>query len=615
MDKNTLIAIVVIFLLVIVFQIIFLRPRLEEQREERVEEVQSQEEELREQEQLEAIERREERERLVVPAEEAPEQTIILETRYHTVQFSTAGASIVSLRLKEYLDQDGKPVELVQFEENDIRPFEIHFDRLRNLPYGDRTTYYVEELDPLTYRFYRDFEDSRGTAFRLSKTYFFQEDDYMFDLEVAVEALDPVEELYLNWDNVSYTLVWGPILGPISVVRNRYNITTQGYYGEGRYHKVLRGAGGCSIRSSESRYVEVSRIADWAGVTNRYFLIGVVPSERDYIYSFDQRTQNKYFFGLSDSYHRGGSFEDRFSIYAGPKDRRILRQYGYRFDTVMSGRILRPLVIFLEWMIRGFYGFTNSYGLSIILMTIVIKIILYPLTRKSFQSMRKMSALQPKITEIREKYKNNAQQMQKETQALYKKEGVNPMGGCLPMILQLPIFYALYTVLSSMIELRNQSFLWIRDLSMPDTVATLSFQVPLLGYRIGEQGFTDINILPFVMTATTLLQSKLTSGDQSNQQAKMMTYLFPIVFFFIFWNMPSGLVLYWTLQNILTIGQQYLIDYRMKKKPAVEIIEPDKKSTAARKPSAGRKPSAKSKAISTRRALPQRRPGSKKKKR
>jgi YidC/Oxa1 family membrane protein insertase len=171
------------------------------------------------------------------------------------------------------------------------------------------------------------------------------------------------------------------------------------------------------------------------------------------------------------------------------------------------------------------------------------------------------------------------------------------MGGCLPMLFQLPIFYALYTVLSSMIELRNQSFLWIRDLTMPDTVATLKFAVPLLGYRVGAQGFTDINVLPFVMTATTLLQSKLTSGSSQQQQAKMMTYLFPIVFFFIFWNMPSGLVLYWTIQNILTIGQQYMIDYRMKKKAALKQQELEKKTRPVRK------------------SLPARRPGSSKKKR
>ena len=234
---------------------------------------------------------------------------------------------------------------------------------------------------------------------------------------------------------------------------------------------------------------------------------------------------------------------------------------------------MKPIVIFLELMIKFFYRFTNNYGVSIILMTMVIKVILHPLTRKSFQSMRRMSALQPKITEIKEKYKNNPQQVNKETQALYKKEKVNPMGGCLPMILQMPIFYALYSLLSGMVELRNESFLWIKDLSLPDTVATVKMAVPLLGYRIAEQGFTDINILPFIMTGTTLLQSKLTTGGQTAQQGKMMTYMFPLMFFFIFWNMPSGLVLYWTIQNILTIGQQYYIDYRLKKKGQTQQVQ------------------------------------------
>jgi YidC/Oxa1 family membrane protein insertase len=597
MDKNTLIAIVVIFLLVMVFQFIFLRPRIEERTEEQAQELIEVEQEVLEEQREEAITHQEEREELIVPAEDAVVRTLFLETEHHSVQLSTEGASLTSIKLKDYLDSDGEPVELVQYDEDDIRPFEVHFDRLRNLPYGDRTTYYVEELTPTTIRFWRDFEDSKGNLFRFSKTYVFQEDDFMFDMQLRVEPLSDYEDLYLNWDNVAYTLAWGPVLGPISVIRNRYNITTQGYYENNRFNKVFRGAGGCSLQRSEAKYSEISKFVTWVGVTNRYFLIGIVPEQKNFIFAFDQRTQGKYFLGVSGAYHRGRGFEDTFHIYAGPKERKLLRSYGYRFDTVMSGRILRPLVIFLEWMIKGFYSFTNSYGLAIILMTIVIKIILYPLTRKSFQSMRKMSSLQPKINEIREKYKNNQQQMNRETQALYKKEGVSPMGGCLPMILQLPIFYALYTVLSSMIELRNQSFLWIRDLTLPDTVATIKVAVPLLGYRIGEQGFTDINILPFVMTATTLLQSKLTSGNSSQQQAKMMTYMFPLVFFFIFWNMPSGLVLYWTIQNILTIGQQYLIDYRMKKKGPMAKPEPEKK------------------AISARRSLPARRPGPSKKKR
>jgi YidC/Oxa1 family membrane protein insertase len=576
MDKNTIIAVVGIFLIVLVFQFFFLRPRLEERSTEVKEEILEEQQEP-EEEATEEISGVETEEKPGEPGEiVAVDKTLIesevvsIETNFYSVKISNEGAAVISFRLKEYLDQNDAPVELVEYDKDDIRPFEAHFDRLRNSPLGDRTLYQVEKISDTAYSFYRDFQDENDRPFRFSKTYVFEENEYMFDLKIKLSSLDE-EDVYLNNDSVAYTMVWGPVLGPISVIKNRYNITTQGYHENGRYRKIMRGAAGCSLRRGESRYMEISRIIDWVGVTNRYFFIGVLPDMKNYIYSFDQRTEGKYFFGISHPYFKGEEVEDIFKIYAGPKQRKLLRQYGNNFEAVMSGRVLKPIVIFLEFMIKAFYSFTKNYGLAIILMTIVIKIILHPLTNKSFQSMRRMSALQPKVTEIRERYKSNPQQMNKEIQALYRKEKINPMGGCLPMILQLPIFYALYTLLSGMVELRNESFLWIKDLSLPDTVATIKASIPLLGYKLGTQGYTDINVLPFVMTGTTLLQSKLTSGDQSAQQGKMMTYLFPIVFFFIFWNMPSGLVLYWTIQNVLTIGQQYYIDYKLKKKKKLNV--------------------------------------------
>lgn len=571
MDKNTLIAIVVIFLMVFLFQFLFLRPQIEKKAQESSTQI------IEEKQKEETVNRSseivaEEEVAVTIPQKEAEEKIIQIETKKYIVKISTRGASIVSLTLKEYVDKDGRPIELVEFEEEDILPFEVHFNRLRNLPFGDKPIYFIKKERENIYTFFRDFRDQNGNPFRFSKTYIFQDNEYIFDVQIKINSISS-NEIYLNNDGVSYTMTWGPVLGPISVIQNRYNITTQGYHESGKFHKVLKGAGGCSLRRSENRYEEVSKIVDWVGITNRYFLVGIIPDSKNYIYAFDQRTEGKFYLGISHPYFKGDAFEDTFKVYAGPKERKLLKKYGNDFESVMSGRILKPIVIFLEWMIKLFHRFTGNYGFAIVLMTITIKGLLHPLTRKSFESMRRMSALQPKINELREKYKNNPQQLNKETAALYRREKINPMGGCLPMLLQLPIFYALYTVLSSMIELRNESFLWIKDLSLPDTVATIKVAVPLLGYRLGSEGFTDINILPFIMTGTTLLQSKLTSGNQSGQQGKMMTYLFPLVFFFIFWNMPSGLVLYWTIQNILTIGQQYYIDYRLKRK----IPEPVKK--------------------------------------
>jgi len=564
MDKNTLIAIVLIFLMVFLFQFLFLRPQLDQKTQE---EATSQVEEQKKEEKTTGVpsEAFDEEIAEAIPEEDAEQKIVQIETKNYIVGISTEGGSIVSLKLKEYVDKDGKPIELVEYEKKDILPFEVHFNRLRNLLSSERTLYLMKKEGDYTYTFYRDFKDENGNPFRFSKTFIFKDDEYIFNVQINLRSLNS-NEVYLNNDGVSYTLTWGPVLGPISVIQNRYNITTQGYHENGKFHKVLRGAGGCSLRRSENRYEEISKIVNWVGITNRYFFIGIVPDTKNYIYSFDQRLEGKFYLGISHPYFKGYEFQDNFTVYAGPKERKLLKKYGKDFESVRSGRILKPIVIFLEWMIKLFHSVTGNYGLAIILMTITIKILLHPLTRKSFESMRRMSALQPKINELRERYKNNPQQLNKETAALYRREKINPMGGCLPMLLQLPIFYGLYSVLSSMIELRNESFLWIKDLSFPDTVATIRVAIPLLGYRLGGQGFTDINILPFVMTGTTLLQSKLTSGNQSGQQAKMMTYMFPLIFFFIFWNMPSGLVLYWTIQNILTIGQQYFIDYRLKKK-------------------------------------------------
>ena len=567
MDKNTIIALVAIFVLVFAFQFIFMRPRLDQQRarlaQQKVEEPQAAEGGNESMPERTATSEK----KAAVPTESAVEKIVNVDTDVYSVRISTAGAAVVGLQLRKFLDRKDVPVDLVSFSDGEILPFEVHFDRVRNLKGGDRSLYYVDKLSDTSYRFYRDFTAPDGTPFRLSKTYSFQNGEYLFDLAVKVRSLS-AGEVALNKDNIAYTLAWGPVLGPVSVIKNRYNITTQGYHEAGKYHKVMSAAGGCSMRRAEAKYDEISRILDWVGVSNRYFFIGVIPDQKDYVYAFDQRTQEKFFFGISHPHFKGYEFEDGFKVYAGPKERKLLKRYGHNFESVLGGRILKPIVIFLEWTIKFFFRLTKNYGMAIILMTVGIKIILHPLTRKSFESMRRMSALQPKMNEIKAKYKNNPTQMNKETQALYKREKINPMGGCLPLLLQLPIFYALYAALSGMLELRNASFLWIRDLSLPDTVATLKTAVPLLGYRVGPLGFTDINVLPFVMTATTLLQSKLTSGDQTNQQGKMMTYLFPLMFFFIFWNMPSGLVLYWTVQNILTIGQQYIIDYRFKKKKA-----------------------------------------------
>jgi len=283
MDKNTIIAVVVIFLLVLVFQFMFLRPKIEQQNEQRAQELQGQ---MEEQEKVKTTKKETQEEKklatsLPTPGKEAEEKVISVETRRYSIKISTAGARIVSMRLKDYMDKNGMPVELVAYEDEDeILPFEVHFDRLKNVPFGDRTIFYVQKLSDQAWVFYRDFKDKNGVPFRFSKGFIFQDDAFVFDLQLKIEALNPGDELYLNQDNISYTMAWGPVLGPTSVIRNRYNITTEGYHEAGKFHKMFRGAAGCSFRRGEARYSEISRTIDWIGVTNRYFLIGIVPDQQ-----------------------------------------------------------------------------------------------------------------------------------------------------------------------------------------------------------------------------------------------------------------------------------------------------------------------------------------------
>ena len=209
------------------------------------------------------------------------------------------------------------------------------------------------------------------------------------------------------------------------------------------------------------------------------------------------------------------------------------------------------------------HRFVPNYGIAIIILTILVKVALWPLTHKSYESTGKMQTLNPKIQEIREKYKDNPQKMNEAMANLYKKEGVNPLGGCLPLALQFPFFIAMFGVFNNHFDLRGATFIpgWITDLSAPESVLNFgSFTVPFLGWN-------DLRLLPIIFDASQLLSSKLMqnpAAGSSAGQMKMMQYGMPIMFFFILYNMPSGLLVYWIFSNFLTVGQQYFISQRRK---------------------------------------------------
>ena len=203
------------------------------------------------------------------------------------------------------------------------------------------------------------------------------------------------------------------------------------------------------------------------------------------------------------------------------------------------------------WLLIKINSLVGSYGISLILFSIIIKIVVYPLTKKSYTSMEKMKTIQPEVDKLKKKHEGDAASLQKAQAELFKKHGVNPLGGCLPMLIQMPIFISLFAVFRSTIELRGESFLWINDLSMPDTVFILPFSIPLLG--------NALNILPFLMAGSMVLQQRISSTSPDNQQQKMMMYFLPVMLFFMFYRLSAGLNLYYLLFNLLTVFQQKLI--------------------------------------------------------
>ena len=255
-----------------------------------------------------------------------------------------------------------------------------------------------------------------------------------------------------------------------------------------------------------------------------------------------------------------------FRLYVGPKDDALLKQVtapnapdkSVRLSEIIDFGFFGIVAWGMLWIFEGLHAVFQNYGIAIILLTALMKVASYPLTRKAHVSMKRMQSLQPQLAELKEKYRDDPQKLNRATMRLYKEEGVNPLGGCMPMLPQLPIFWALFSLLGSAVELRGAPFmLWIDDLSAPDVLFELPFTIPLI--------FTEIDavrFLPLLNGLTTWLQQKVGAGmtpapTGDNMQAKLMQFM-PLIFVFLFYNWASGFVLYWLCNNVFTMAQQYL---------------------------------------------------------
>jgi YidC/Oxa1 family membrane protein insertase len=294
----------------------------------------------------------------------------------------------------------------------------------------------------------------------------------------------------------------------------------------------------------------------WAAVSNQYFATILAPQDTSgqqvwampvNIPNEDGQPPIKAIQGAIEipgfNLQAGETKTVTFQIYAGPKELARLAKLPNDLADIMNFGWAKWVSELLLTVMNTLHAYVKSYALAIIIMTIIIRSLLWPLQNAATKSMRKMSKLSPIMNELREKYKDDPQRMNQETMKLYKEYGVNPFGGCLPMLVQIPIFFGFYGMLDKAIELRNSSFLWVHDLSQPDTVFHL--------------GGIPINILPLVMAATQLWQMAITPKTGDPAQQRMFLFM-PLIFLFICYNYASGLALYWTVQNLFFVTQMYL---------------------------------------------------------
>jgi YidC/Oxa1 family membrane protein insertase len=320
--------------------------------------------------------------------------------------------------------------------------------------------------------------------------------------------------------------------------------------------------------------------ADWAAVKNKFFVQILTPENAASAFDLSVRRAGE---GKknepvevaaalqfnSDQIAANGTLVRKASFYIGPKDYSFLKTQGMEQIEVMEFKstgfwkfmnpIMYPIQTGLLWGLKALHVVVRNYGVAILLLTVIVRMIFWPITHKGTESMRKMQALQPQLKEIREKFKDNPQRMQQETMAFYKENKVNPLGGCLPMLIQMPILIGLFFVLRSAVELRFSKFLWISDLSEPENLFAGMFTIPIIGWN-------SLNILPLLMAATTVWQQKMTPSAGDPQQQKMMAIMMPIMMLFVCYNMPSGLVLYWTAGNLIMIFQMMI-----KKQPVAVV--------------------------------------------
>jgi len=519
-----------------------------------------------------------------------PEKIVTIETDLAVIELTSKGARIRKFYLKKYgtwyhaniedtSDFYNTHVQLINKskEGGDFNIVYVTKDgKLVNSKTLDfeldksQSHFIIGENDSLTFSYTYNAGENKG----LTKQFMFYGSDYNSKVNIILENMNDLISSY------RYDLEWS----------NGINFLEENSVDEANFSNAAAFSGDEKVvidASSEGEPVEkvLNGKIDWIGVRNKYFTVIIAPDMPSNEGGADFKGEHIktqygdrefYSASLRIPFNNQQYQKDSFRLYIGPLEYNILKGNDNNYEAIFEfGSFLglkfitRPISeYFLLPLFKFLHRYIPNYGWVIIVFSIILKFALYPLTRQSYKSMKRMSQLQPKIAELKEKHKGDQQKIQKETMKMYSTYGVNPAGGCLPMLLQMPILFALFTFFNVAIEIRHEPFIfWITNLSAPDIIYKLPFTLPLFG-------ISAISGLAPLLGITMFFQQKMTVKDP-NQKA--MVYMMPFMMTFLFMGFSSGLNLYYFMFNLLSIGQQYFINHQQGDE-LVPVKNPKKKA-------------------------------------
>ena len=475
-----------------------------------------------------------------------PDRIIEVHTPLYTVKISENRAVFKSFLLNAYretVEPDAPKLEMVDqaLSEGTIG---LNFESALTMDLN-RTAFISDfkqnQITVSDQPVHMNFKHRDASGFVIEKRFTFHPDSYLIDMDIVV--------LNHTNQNISDKLVLS-LLKESPKEKMRYGF-------QGPSALIDNSLENIKIKKLEDQNTFPGQI-DWIAYQDRYFISCIIPKNPgDAVFKIatDQNGEKitTQFIQDTGTINTADPKIFQYALYLGPKSISILKSIGRKLDKAVNfgwfDFIARPCL----WLMNMLYSVIPNYGIAIIILTILTKILLWPLGSKSYKSMNEMKKIQPLMAEIREKYKDDKQRMNQEVMGLYRTYKINPLGGCLPMVVQIPVFFALYRMLYEAIELRHAPFFgWINDLSAPDRLFSFDFTIPFMQAPYG------IPVLTLVMGGTMFLQQKMSPPMGDPAQAKMMM-LMPIIFTFIFVNFSSGLVLYWLVNNLLSISQQYYI--------------------------------------------------------